>query len=44
MIGFDGQARQIELVAVQGSDESVIIIHANYLTQGLCTEIERSSI
>ena len=35
MIGFDGQARQIELVAVQGSDESVIIIHANYLTQGL---------
>ena len=42
MIGFDQQARQIELVAVQGVGDSVIVIHANYLTKGFLTQIERS--
>lgn len=42
MIGFDRQARQIEIIAVSGVGESIIIIHANYLTKGFLKEIERS--
>ena len=43
MIGFDRQIRRIELVVIQGVEESVIIIHANYLTKGFLNEIERSN-
>lgn len=41
-IGFDAQARQIELVVVAGMGDENIIIHANYLTKGFLNEIERS--
>jgi hypothetical protein len=42
LIGFDENARQIELAVVRGTGDSVIIIHADYLTRGFFNEIERS--
>jgi hypothetical protein len=34
VIGFDHQARQVELLVIKALDGCVIIIHANYLTKG----------
>ena len=42
VIGFDHQARQIELLVVKMLDGRVIIIHANYLTKGFLNEVRRS--
>lgn len=39
VIGFDNQARALELVAVELLSGDVLIIHANYLTPGFAQEM-----
>lgn len=39
VIGFDNQARALELVAVELFSGDVLIIHANYLTPGFSQEM-----
>lgn len=41
-IGFDDQARPIELVAVNVMGGDVLIIHANYLTRGFADEMRKA--
>ena len=42
VIGFDHQARQIELLVVKALDGCAVIIHANWLTKGFLNEVRRS--
>ena len=42
MIGFDNQAREIELVFVWLPGETVLIFHANYATKAFKDEIRRA--
>lgn len=42
VIGFDHQARQIELLVVKAMDGCAVIIHANWLTKGFLDEVRRS--
>ena len=42
VIGFDHQARQVELLVVKALDGCAVIIHANWLTKGFLDEVRRS--
>lgn len=42
IIGFDNQARPLELVAVDVMGGDVLIIHANYLTGGFAEEMRKA--
>ena len=42
VIGFDPVGRPLELVAVQLADDTVMIIHANYLTAGFEKEMREA--
>lgn len=42
VIGFDNQARPLELVAVELLSGDVLIIHANYLTAGFAAEMRNA--
>ena len=42
VIGFDSQARALELVAVELLSGDVLIIHANYLTPGFTQEMRKT--
>lgn len=41
LVGFDSSGRPIELVAVVGR-ESILIIHARYLTKGFLREVRNA--
>lgn len=41
VVGFDNQARPLELVAVELLSGDVLIIHANYLTRGFAEEMRK---
>lgn len=41
LIGFDTEARLVELVFTTTIDDEVLIFHANWLTEGFRKEIER---
>lgn len=41
MIGYDNQARAIEIVFVVENHHSVLIFHANYLTKGFRKELSQ---
>lgn len=42
LVGFDPAGRPVELVAVYLANDSVLIIHANWLTKGFLEEIREA--